>query len=126
MHKVGGAMRNSRPSRSCYAHFARRAAVLIIANSMVGHPLPSFFAAEFHVYVYYYTANWRRCIDISPYSVAVSYPPDSAAYAILMVPWLSHTCILACNPTSRLLYSIIQCLMSCDGSCIYVAQDTPI
>ena len=33
-------MRNSRPSRSCtYAHFARRAAVLIIANSMVGHPL---------------------------------------------------------------------------------------
>ena len=43
-------MRNS----IVYAHFARRAAVLIIANSMVGRPLPSFFTAEYHVYVLFF------------------------------------------------------------------------
>ena len=37
-----------------YAHFVRRVAVLIITNAMVGHPLPSFFATEYHVYMYYY------------------------------------------------------------------------
>ena len=50
-------------------------------------------------------------------------PPGSAAYAILMVPWLiSHTCILACNPTSRLLFHHAMPHVMC----IYVAQDTPI
>ena len=66
-----------------YAHFARRVAVLIIANSMVGHPLPSLLATEYHVYMYYYTVNRRRCINIS---VAVSYPNFVGALAIAPPP----------------------------------------
>ena len=84
-----------------YTHFARSAAVSIIANSMVGHPLD----AKYHVYVYYYTANRRLCMGVPPYR-SVSYqnfvgalppqvkycggacppcPPGSAAYEWLLV-----------------------------------------
>ena len=44
-----------------YAHFARRAAVLINGRPSLRVPL-GFFAAEYHVYV---TADGRRCIDIT-------------------------------------------------------------
>ena len=65
-HKVGGAMRNLaaastlRAQSGCANHrkFNGR-------SSLRG--LPGFSAAEYHILVYYYTANWRRCTDISPY-----------------------------------------------------------
>ena len=88
-----------------YAHFARSAAVSIIANSMVGHPLESLPVPLtqniMYIYVYYYTANRRLCMGIPPYRSVryqncvgalppqVKYcggacppcPPGSAAYA---------------------------------------------
>ena len=83
VHKVGGAIKNSRP-----VFVSQSRTPLCVQSGCAnyrkfnGRPSlripPGSFATEYHVYVYYYTADWRQCMGIPPYC-SISYPSFEGA-----------------------------------------------